>query len=50
VGRAYVGWVERYVAFHDRRHPTALGAIELKAFLDALIQRNLAAELPGALV
>ena len=41
--RAYVGWLERYVAFHDRRHPATLGAAELKEFLDALVQRKLAA-------
>jgi integron integrase len=41
--RAYLGWVERYIAFHGRRHPAVLGAPELKAFLDALVQRKLAA-------
>jgi site-specific recombinase XerD len=41
--RAYVGWVERYIAFHDRRHPATLGAPELREFLDALVQRKLAA-------
>jgi len=41
--RAYVGWVERYIAFHDRRHPATLGAPELKKFLDALVQRKIAA-------
>ena len=41
--RAYVGWVERYVAFHDRRHPATLGAPDLKKFLDALVERKLSA-------
>jgi integron integrase len=41
--RAYVSWLERYIAFHDRRHPATLGAAELKQFLDALIQRKLSA-------
>jgi hypothetical protein len=40
--RACVGWLERYVAFHDRRHPATLGAPELKTFLDALVLRKLA--------
>lgn len=41
--RAYVGWVQRYLAFHDQRHPTTLGASELRRFLDVLVQRRLAA-------
>jgi integron integrase len=35
--------VERYIAFHDRRHPVTLGARELKIFLDALVERKLSA-------
>ncbi|HEX2873905.1 MAG TPA: phage integrase N-terminal SAM-like domain-containing protein, partial [Polyangiaceae bacterium] len=41
--RAYVGWVRRFVAFHDQRHPKMLGAPELKGFLDALVRRKVAA-------
>lgn len=41
--RAYVGWLERYIAFHGRRHPATLAAAELKNFLDALVERKLAA-------
>jgi site-specific recombinase XerD len=33
---AYVGWVKRYVRFHDLEHPKDLGSRELKAFLRAL--------------
>lgn len=33
---AYVGWVRRYVAFHDRRHPETMGAPEVSAFLSHL--------------
>lgn len=41
--RAYVGWVDRYLTFHERRHPATLGAPELQKFLDALVQRKIAA-------
>jgi tRNA(Leu) C34 or U34 (ribose-2'-O)-methylase TrmL len=31
--RAYVGWIRRYVLFHDRRHPGDMGAEEATRFL-----------------
>lgn len=41
---AYVGWVRRFVAFHERRHPRELGAAEIEAFLNHLAnERNAAA-------
>jgi integron integrase len=33
---AYVHWVRRYVVFHGRRHPEALGEAEIAAFLSHL--------------
>lgn len=33
---AYVHWVRRYVLFHGKRHPAALGAPEIAAFLSHL--------------
>src|SRR5437870_9097366 len=33
---SYVGWVKRFVVFHGRRHPEALGEAEVRAFLDHL--------------
>jgi integron integrase len=33
---AYLGWVRRYIHFHDRRHPRELGARELAGFLTEL--------------
>jgi integrase len=39
-----VGWVRRYVAFHDRRHPRETGAPEFELFLNHLAsERNVAA-------
>jgi integron integrase len=32
----YVGWVRRFVLFHQRRHPRELGAREVSAFLSNL--------------
>ncbi len=32
----YVGWVKRFVAFHGRRHPAELGAVEVSSFLSHL--------------
>lgn len=34
--KAYVGWVRRYVVFHDKRHPAQLGAAEVTRFLTSL--------------
>jgi integrase len=33
---AYVDWVRRYIVFHDKRHPQALGAKDVEAFLSYL--------------
>jgi len=27
--QAYVGWVRRYILFHNRRHPADMGATEV---------------------
>jgi integron integrase len=33
---AYVDWVYRYILFHDKRHPRAMGPPEINAFLSHL--------------
>ena len=33
---AYAGWVRRFVLFHGKRHPTEMGAAEIRAFLTHL--------------
>jgi integron integrase len=35
-GHAYVDWVRRFVLFHDKRHPSELGAEAVEAFLSHL--------------
>ena len=33
---AYGGWARRFVLFHDKRHPTEMGAQEIRALLTHL--------------
>lgn len=33
---AYVGWIRRYILFHDKRHPKDLGTAEVEAYLTHL--------------
>lgn len=30
---AYIGWIRRYIFFHNKRHPAEMGAAEIEAFL-----------------
>lgn len=34
--RTYIGWVKRFIYFHQKRHPADMGASEVEAFLSAL--------------
>src|SRR5438128_8062767 len=41
---AYVAWIRRYIFFHDKRHPTDMGAPEITRFLSSLaVEGNVAA-------
>lgn len=33
---AYVGWIRRFIFFHDKRHPAEMGAAEVTKFLTSL--------------
>ena len=33
---AYLGWTKRFILFHRKRHPAAMGADEVNAFLSHL--------------
>ena len=33
---AYVGWIRRFILFHNKRHPLQMGAAEVSAFLTHL--------------
>jgi integron integrase len=37
---AYVGWIRRFILFHDKRHPRAMGKAEITAFLTTLAVRG----------
>ncbi|CAB1369928.1 integron integrase [Denitratisoma oestradiolicum] len=42
--RAYVGWIRRFILFHDKRHPAEMGETEVTAFLTHLaVEGNVAA-------
>jgi len=42
--QAYVGWIKRYIFFHDKRHPRDMGKVEVEAFLGVLaVERNVSA-------
>jgi integron integrase len=34
--KAYVGWIKRFIFFHDKRHPTEMGETEVARFLSSL--------------
>ena len=41
---SYVQWIRRYIYFHDKRHPAALGEPDITAFLNHLaVDRSVAA-------
>ena len=41
---AYVGWVRRFIHFHDLKHPASMGGTEVEAYLSYLAtNRNVAA-------
>lgn len=40
----YIGWIRRYILFHDKRHPKDMGAAEVQVFLTHLaVDGNVAA-------
>lgn len=42
--QAYLGWIKRYIFFHDKRHPRDMGKVEVEAFLGVLaVERNVSA-------
>ena len=34
--QTYVGWIRRYIIFHDKKHPKEMGTDEVEAFLTHL--------------
>ncbi len=45
---AYVAWIKRFIFFHNKRHPSAMGAQEVNVFLTSLaMDRNVSASTQG---
>jgi hypothetical protein len=41
---AYVGWIRRFIHFHNVRHPDEMGSVEVVEFLsDLAVSRGVAA-------
>jgi integron integrase len=41
---AYIGWIKRFIFYHGKRHPAAMGGEEVNAFLTSLaVEGNVAA-------
>jgi integron integrase len=41
---AYVGWIRRFIVFHQKRHPAEMGKLEIEQFLTALaVERHVSA-------
>jgi len=38
--KAYIGWIRRYILFHRKRHPVAMGEPEISQFLSDLATRG----------
>ena len=34
--KAYIGWIRRFILFHERRHPSDMGAAHVSTFLSSL--------------
>lgn len=34
--RTYIGWIKRYIFFHQKKHPIEMGKTEIEAFLTHL--------------
>jgi len=42
--QTYVGWMKRYILFHNKRHPAEIGAVEIEQYLTYLVvQKNISA-------
>jgi hypothetical protein len=42
--QTYVDWIKRYIYFHNKRHPSEMGEIEIRAFIAHLAtERKVAA-------
>ena len=41
--KTYIGWIKRYILFHNKKHPQNMGKVEIEKFLtDLAVNRNVA--------
>ena len=38
--QAYTGWIKRFILFHNKKHPSEMGAEEIKAYLNNLANKH----------
>jgi len=38
--QAYIGWIKRYIYFHDKKHPNSMGESEITKFLSYLATKR----------
>ena len=38
--QAYVSWIRRYILFHGKKHPKAMGAQDIENFLSHLLENG----------
>ncbi len=38
--QVYVGWIKRYILYHNKKHPKDMGKIEIEQFLKFLAVEN----------
>ncbi|MGZ8918688.1 MAG: phage integrase N-terminal SAM-like domain-containing protein, partial [Methylobacter sp.] len=49
--QTYVDWIKRYIYFHNKRHPSEMGEIEIRAFIAHLAtERKVAASTHTCLI
>lgn len=42
--KSYIGWIKRYILFHQKKHPIDMGKAEIEAFLTYLaVERKVSA-------
>jgi len=38
--KAYIGWIKRFIFFHNKRHPAEMGEAEIARFLSSLASES----------
>jgi len=38
--KAYAGWIRKFILFHNKRHPSEMGANEIRAYINNLANNH----------